>query len=65
MARFVLYRDQARQYRWRFIASNGRIVADSAEAYVNKADAEHGIDLVKTEAPDAPVDDQTLAGAYR
>lgn len=35
------------QWRWRLIASNGRIIADSAEAYHNKADALNGINLTK------------------
>jgi len=65
LARFVLYKDTASQYRWRFIANNGRIVADSAEGYYNKADAQNGINIVKTEAPYATVEDQTLASTYR
>jgi hypothetical protein len=51
VARFVLYKDTASQYRWRFSANNGRIVADSAEGYYNKADAQNGINIVKSEAP--------------
>lgn len=35
------------QWRWRLRASNHKIVADSAESYWNKADCEHGINLVK------------------
>jgi uncharacterized protein YegP (UPF0339 family) len=65
VARFVLYKDTASQYRWRFIANNGRIVADSAEGYYNKTDAQNGINLVKSDAPYATVEDQTLAGTYR
>jgi len=53
MARFEMYRDTSQQWRWRFRANNGKIVADSAEGYVNKTDCEHGIKIVKTEAPNA------------
>ena len=53
--RFELYEDKSGEWRWRFIASNNRIIADSGEGYANKEDAKHGIDLVKREAPDAPV----------
>lgn len=44
---YRIYIDTARQWRWRLIAANGRIVADSAESYVNKNDCLHGIALVK------------------
>ena len=44
---YELYRDARLQWRWRYIASNGRIIADSAEGYVNRADAERGIAIMK------------------
>ncbi len=31
--RFVIYRDRKREYRWRLVAKNGKIIADSAEGY--------------------------------
>lgn len=31
--KFVIYKDAANEYRWRLIAKNGRIVADSGEGY--------------------------------
>lgn len=34
-------------YRWRLVADNGRIIADSGEGYRNKTDCQHGINLVK------------------
>lgn len=45
--KFELYKDKAEEWRWRLKADNGRIIADSGEGYKNKADCEHGIDLVK------------------
>jgi uncharacterized protein len=45
---FSLYRDRANQWRWTLFASNHLKIADSAEGYWNKADAQHGIDLVKS-----------------
>lgn len=66
MAKFELYKDAARYWRWRFLASNGKIIADSAESYVRREDAEYGIRLVKSEAPTAPVVDLTQAATgYR
>ncbi|OUM01767.1 YegP family protein [Variovorax sp. JS1663] len=50
---FFVYKDHASQWRWRFVASNGRTIADSAESYHNLQDCEHGIALVKKESPGA------------
>lgn len=36
------YQDRKNQWRWRAIALNGRIVADSAEGYHRLADCERG-----------------------
>ncbi len=35
----VLYVDKAEEWRWRCVASNGRVVADSGEGYVRRIDA--------------------------
>ena len=34
-------------WRWRLLANNNRIVADSGEAYVNEGDCDRGIEIVK------------------
>jgi len=47
------------QYRWRLIAANHRIVADSGESYWNKSDCLAGIALVKGTNVSTPVDDRT------
>ena len=57
--KFQLYKDNKGEYRWRFVAKNGKIIADSGEGYKNKADCEHGINLVKDNAASAPIDDLT------
>jgi uncharacterized protein len=44
---FSLYRDQANQWRWTLYAANNRKIAESGESYLNKTDAQHGIDLVR------------------
>jgi len=38
----AVYRDRQKKWRWRFKASNGRIVADSAEGYERYAGAVKG-----------------------
>jgi uncharacterized protein YegP (UPF0339 family) len=55
MAKFEVYPDKSGQWRWRFRANNGRIVADSAESYVNKTDCNDGAKIVKAEAPNAEI----------
>jgi uncharacterized protein len=57
--RFVMYLDTASEYRWRFRASNGEIVADSAEGYTTRAGCENGINIMRREAPTAELIDLT------
>lgn len=54
--KFEVYRDKAEEWRWRFRASNGKIIADSGEGYQNKQDCLHGIELIKTEARHAEIE---------
>ena len=42
----VFFKDKKSEYRWRMLADNGRIVADSGEGYKNKTDCLSGIELV-------------------
>jgi uncharacterized protein YegP (UPF0339 family) len=57
--RFELYLDRAGDYRWRAVADNGRIVADSAEGYERLAGCRRSLELVRDELPAAPVLDET------
>ena len=57
-ADFELYTDKAGEYRWRLRHQNGEIIA-SGEGYTTKANALNGIESVKKNAPDAPIEDQT------
>jgi uncharacterized protein YegP (UPF0339 family) len=52
---FELYQDATRQWRWRLRHQNGRIIAESGEGYVAKADALNGIEVVKKDGPAAQV----------
>lgn len=54
MRRYEMYKDSAGDFRWRFIASNGRIVADSAEGYTTKAKCKAGIRIMQNSAS-API----------
>jgi len=56
--KFELYKSSNGEYRFRLKAGNGEIIATS-EGYASKASAKNGIESVKSNAADAPVDDQT------
>ena len=45
-----LYRDDEGKHRWRIRASNGRILADSSEAYSREIDCTRSLGVVLTEA---------------
>ena len=51
---YEIYKDASNQWRWRLWAANAKIIADSGEGYIHRADCEHAIDLVKS-SQDAPV----------
>jgi uncharacterized protein YegP (UPF0339 family) len=59
MARFELYKDNAGEFRWRFVSTNGRIIATASEGYKAKADCQNGIDLIKREGPSAEVEEKS------
>jgi uncharacterized protein len=65
MATFKIYKDAKGEFRWRLLADNYKIVADSAEGYTNKKDCEDGIAIVKKQAPAATVEDETAVAAKR
>jgi uncharacterized protein YegP (UPF0339 family) len=43
MAEFEIYKDANLEFRWRFKANNGKMLAESAEGYNNPAYCEHAI----------------------
>ena len=52
--KFEQYRDANNQYRWRLVAANGRIIANSGEGYQNSGDCDHAVALVKSTTKDTP-----------
>jgi uncharacterized protein YegP (UPF0339 family) len=52
---FKVYKDSSGNWRWRLVAANHRIVADSGESYYNKQDCLHAINLIKQSAAGAPI----------
>lgn len=49
--RAEVYRDKAGQWRWRIKASNGEVIADSGESYVNQTDCVAGLVLTTGSPP--------------
>ena len=44
--KFMLYKDRAKQWRWRIVAGNGRIVAVSGEGFCSKRNARRSVKRV-------------------
>ena len=55
MLRFEVYADQSAKWRWRLIAANGKIIADSGEGYASEYNAVRAAVRTKELAPQAPV----------
>lgn len=61
-AHFELYKDDRGEFRWRFRADNGKVIADGGEGYKTKAECEHGVELVRQKAAGVEVRDATAGG---
>jgi hypothetical protein len=59
MAKFEIYKDKRGEYRWRFVADNGRIVAMGSEGYSSKHNCENSVNIIKRQASMTPVEDKT------
>ncbi|MCY1288272.1 hypothetical protein D9M68_644990 [compost metagenome] len=55
VAYFYVYKDTAKEWRWRFVAKNSKTIAISSESYQNLVDCESAIKLLKEQGPTAPV----------
>lgn len=58
-ATFEVFQDSADEWRWRLVASNGNIIADSGEGYQSKQGVKRGIESVKRNAPEAEIQLET------
>lgn len=43
---FEKYQDKHGEWRWRIVAANNRIVADSGEGYANEANVDRALDTI-------------------
>jgi uncharacterized protein len=51
--------DTSNDYRYNMVAPNHEIIARSSEGYTAKHNREHAIEIVKRDAPEAPIEDLT------
>lgn len=59
--KYEVYLDNASQYRYRLLASNGQNIAVAEEGYASKSGCINGIDAIGRAAPVAVVDESALA----
>jgi len=59
-AKFVVYHDRSKKFRFRLVAPNGEIIA-VGESYESKAACLNGIKSIQKNAPVAVIEDETLA----
>ncbi|HEY6400243.1 MAG TPA: DUF1508 domain-containing protein [Blastocatellia bacterium] len=55
MAQFEIYQDERLEFRWRFKANNGEILAESSQGHNNPANCEHAIIMVKQQLANARI----------
>lgn len=57
MATFRVDKDNKGEWRWIFVAGNGKTIAMSSEGYTYRTDCLHSIKLIKEDSPSALVFD--------
>jgi uncharacterized protein YegP (UPF0339 family) len=60
--KFILKRGRTGTFRFHLLSANGQVLATS-KPYETKAAATRGVESVRTNAPDADIDDQTAKSA--
>ncbi len=56
MSKFMLYTDKNNDFRWKFAASNDKVVARSSEGFRSKDDCIKSLELLQKEITGATVD---------
>ena len=59
-ATFEVYEDRAGKWRWRLVHDNGNVLADGGQGYSSKRRAVDGIESVRTNAPEAPIEEHSV-----
>jgi uncharacterized protein YegP (UPF0339 family) len=50
-----MYQDSGGEWRWRVVADNGKVVADSGEGYINRVDCVHGLHVTARQILEAAI----------
>jgi uncharacterized protein YegP (UPF0339 family) len=58
--KFIIYKDQHREYRWRLCGTNNRVLAHSAEGFATRLDCRRQVDQTKRTFLEASVVDETI-----
>ena len=61
--KFVIYPDYRSEWRWRLVARNGRIIADSGESYVSLRNCREAVERLSANAPVAAVEVRRMPSA--
>lgn len=56
---FEVYTDRSGEWRWRFVSTNGNILADSGEGYSSRSDARDAIARVQRDGDTHSVEEQS------
>jgi len=59
-ATFQVYQDAAGAWRWRLVHDNGNVLADGGQGYSTKRRAVDGIESVRQNAPEAPIEEHRI-----
>ena len=59
--KFEIYADEAGDFRWRLLASDGQIMATSRESYARRDHVRHAIVALQASIPVARIDDGLIA----
>ncbi|RMX08133.1 DUF1508 domain-containing protein [Corticibacter populi] len=59
IAYFYVYKDNASEWRWRYVATNGKTIAVSSESYNNLVDCEHSVGLMKASSSAVTIGDDS------
>jgi uncharacterized protein YegP (UPF0339 family) len=62
MAKFTVYNDKHFEFRWKFVGSNGRVVAKSGEGFKKQEDCVTSLTLLQKDIPGAALDYQLRKG---
>ncbi|MFC4406069.1 HVO_2922 family protein [Haloarchaeobius iranensis] len=57
---FEVFRDNAREWRWRLVHKNGNILGDSGEGYTRRRDAKRAVDTVRSGVADGSLAFETF-----